>query len=116
MVSSVQDGLEKVFDLCVGSKNGPTIIESTNIVRELISPENAVTTNLPAFVRVTDVLVASEDVSIPSDELLCAVRMPTGKIYGITGKRVFSAIKKETVENWSYKELDEKGVFHVHRR
>lgn len=104
LTSSVQYGLEYVYDRCVDT-NRPTRVDPSTIVSELISPAQGVTPYLPSFVAPSNVLVSSGSVPIPSDQVLFAVEMPSGTAYGITGRRVTRAMDTRDIRQWIHRRL-----------
>jgi len=60
---------------------------------------------LPSFVNSQDVFLPRESVSIPSDGLVCVVRVGDTRLYGITGKRAWREVSPPEFDGWPHESL-----------
>jgi hypothetical protein len=110
MVASVQRGVEYIFDQSLASE--PTsnqtslaTLQLSEFRRFLFKPDGTITDVLPSFVTPPDVFITSQTLSLPTNALVCVVRMPDGHLFGITSRRVWQPVDDQTFEKWPHQSL-----------
>ena len=89
MLSAVRDGLERVYDEVVADASRSSLEQRPLFTYEslrhaFLDSEHPIMTS---FVKAEDIWVVRRPISIASKELVAIVRMPSGKLCGINGKR-----------------------------
>jgi hypothetical protein len=114
MVSSVQTGLEDLFDQCRSglkdsNQHHKSLVEPSDIRRVLVGADGSPREPLPSFVSLSDVFIPYDTIPIPTNALFCVVRMPSGRLYGITGQRSWQFVTSETFATWHHQALKQQA-------
>ena len=109
MLSALQRGMERAYDEALSGTPRPEPQKPFSLPTEALrrvllnAPEQRAV--LPSFVNAQDVFLPRESVPIPSDELVCVVRLDSDRFYGITGKRSWRAVGPGEFGRWPHASL-----------
>ena len=109
MLGALQRGMERAYDQAVAGTPRPSPEQPfslpTSALRTVLLDAKEQRTILPSFVNSQDVFLSRESVAIPSDGLVCVVRIGDNRLYGITGKRAWREVSSGEFDSWSHESL-----------
>ncbi len=109
MLGALQRGLERAYDQAVAGTPNPEPEQPfslpTPALRTVLLNAKELRPILPTFVNAQDIFLPRGSVSIPSDELVCVVRVDDERLYGITGKRAWREVSRSEFGNWPHDSL-----------
>lgn len=109
MLGALQRGLERAYDQAIAGTPNPKPEQPFSLpasaLRTVLLDAREQRAILPTFVNAQDVFLPRGSVSIPSDELVCVVRIGDERFYGITGKRAWREVSRSEFGSWSHDSL-----------
>lgn len=109
MLGALQRGMEHAYDQALAETPRPNPEQScslqTSALRTVLLGAKEQHAIFPTFVNLQDVFLPLESVLIPSDELVCVVRVGDARLYGITGKRAWREVNPGEFGKWPHESL-----------
>lgn len=108
MVLALRDGFERAYDEAV-SRLPTNDLErrvSSELVRTVIlDPARRSQPIVPGVVSPGNVFIPKEGATVPSQDLLCAVRLGSGQMYGIACDRTWRRVSNQEFARWPHQVL-----------
>lgn len=109
MLGALQRGLERAYDQAIATTSNSKPEHPSSLppsaLRTVLLNAKGQHIILPTFVSTQDVFLSRRSVSIPSDELVCVVRVSDACLYGITGKRAWREVNPSEFGGWPHESL-----------
>ena len=109
MVQSVELGLQRLYKIVSPQESGGTVKTPSLLRPEIISDALLSRSKggllLPSFVTPDKVLVPLETVRVSSDDPICVVEVPGGKLFQINANGQFKPITPTEIEAWAHRSL-----------
>jgi hypothetical protein len=112
MAVAVEQSLQRIYDRTMSggapvSGENRLWVSSDQLMNIILDADKHTAHNLhfPSFVRLSDFFLPVPGVTVPSTDMVCVVRITSGKYYGVDGHRVCRQISFKEFENWHHQPL-----------